>query len=51
MIDSLLEEGSLVQCAVAVKHVEKAGTYDVNWTATPIQGAQMWLVAVADNEH
>ena len=51
VLDSLLEEGSLVQCAVAVKHVEKAGTYDVNWTATPIQGAQMWLVAVADNEH
>lgn len=51
VIDSLLEEGSLVQCAVAVKHVEKAGRYDVTWTATPIQGAQMWLVAVADHAH
>ena len=50
VVDSLLDEGALVQCAVAVKHVEKAGSYDVTWTATPIQGAQMWLVAVADNE-
>ena len=49
VIDSLLEEGSLVQCAVAVKHVDQAGRYDVTWTATPIQGAQMWLVAVADH--
>jgi hypothetical protein len=46
VIDSLLAEGSLVQCAVAVKTVTSAGTYDVSWTATPVQGAQLWLVAV-----
>lgn len=48
VIDSILESGSLVQCAVAVRHVETAGRYDVTWTSTPTQGAQMWLVAVAD---
>lgn len=48
VIDSILEEGMLVQCAVAVRHVDAAGTYDVTWTATPTQGAQMWLVAVPD---
>jgi hypothetical protein len=46
VVDSLLEAGSLVQCAVAVKSVATAGTYNVTWTATPVQGAQMWLVAV-----
>ena len=46
VIDSVLDEGALVQCAVAVKYVDKAGTYDVTWKATPLQGAQMWLVAV-----
>ena len=46
VIDSLLEAGSLVQCAVAVKTVSAAGTYDVTWTATPEQGAQLWLIAV-----
>ncbi len=48
VIDSVLESGALVQCAVAVKHVETAGSYNVTWAATPSQGAQMWLVAVAD---
>jgi len=37
---------AFVQCAVAVRSVTKAGTYDVTWTATPAQGAQMWLIAV-----
>jgi hypothetical protein len=46
VIDSLLEAGSLVQCAVAAKTVSAAGTYDVTWTATPDQGAQLWLIAV-----
>ncbi len=46
VIDSVLVEGSLVQCAVAVKNVAAAGTYDVTWTATPVQGAQLWLIAV-----
>ncbi len=46
VIDSVLESGELVQCAVAVKNVSEAGTYDVTWTATPRQGAQLYLVAV-----
>jgi hypothetical protein len=46
VVDSILEAGSLVQCAVAVKEVTAAGTYNVTWTATPAQGAQLWLVAV-----
>jgi len=45
-VDSILKEGSLVQCAVAVKNVTEAGTYTVSWTADPVQGAQLWLVAV-----
>jgi hypothetical protein len=46
VIDSVLESGELVQAAVAVKNVSAAGTYDVTWTATPRQGAQLYLVAV-----
>lgn len=46
LVDSLLRAGALVQCAVAVKNVAAAGTYDITWTATPTQGAQLWLVAV-----
>ncbi|MGR4871823.1 hypothetical protein ACIPRI_23495 [Variovorax sp. LARHSF232] len=46
VIDSILESGSLVQCAVAVRQVGAAGSYNVTWTATPQQGAQLWLVAV-----
>lgn len=46
VLDSVLEAGSLVQCAVAAKTVTAAGTYDVTWTATPDQGAQLWLIAV-----
>ncbi len=46
VIDSILKAGLLVQCAVAVKNVSAAGTYDVTWTATPAQGAQLWLIAV-----
>lgn len=46
VIDSILKEGALVQCAVAVKEVSAAGTYDVTWTATPTQGAQMYLLAI-----
>jgi hypothetical protein len=40
------ETGSFVQCAVAVKNVSAAGTYNVTWTSDPPQGAQLWLVAV-----
>jgi hypothetical protein len=46
VIDSLLAPGALVQCAVAIRRVDKAGSYDVTWTAFPRQGAQLWLVAV-----
>jgi hypothetical protein len=46
VINSVLEEGELVQSAVAVKEVTAAGDYDVTWTATPAQGAQLWLIAV-----
>ena len=40
------ETDSFVQCAVAVKNVSAAGTYNVTWTSTPVQGAQLWLIAV-----
>lgn len=46
VVDSILAQGALIQCAVAVKEVPGAGTYDVTWEATPVQGAQLWLVAV-----
>ena len=46
VIDSFLDAGNLVQCAVAVKRVEAAGTYSVTWTSVPGQGAQLWIVAV-----
>jgi hypothetical protein len=29
-----------------VRQVAAAGTYDVTWTSTPPQGAQLWLAAV-----
>ncbi|MEP7311013.1 MAG: hypothetical protein ABI859_00395 [Pseudomonadota bacterium] len=46
VIDAVLESGALVQCAVAVKQVSAAGSYDVTWKATPKQGAQMWVIAI-----
>ncbi|HSV59534.1 MAG TPA: hypothetical protein VLJ19_11595 [Variovorax sp.] len=46
VVDSVLASGSLVQCAVAIRQVSAAGTYNVTWTSTPQQGAQLWLVAV-----
>jgi hypothetical protein len=46
VIDSVLVSGALVQSAVAVKEVTAAGSYDVTWTSTPVQGAQLWIVAV-----
>jgi hypothetical protein len=46
VVDSVLLSGSVIQCAVAVKNVTDAGTYDVTWAAKPEQGAQLWLVAV-----
>ena len=46
VVESALFSGSMVQFAAAVKNVTQAGTYNVTWTATPLQGAQLWLIAV-----
>ena len=45
-IDSQLLSGCDVEVVVATKNVTNAGTYNVTWTATPSQGAHMWLAAV-----
>lgn len=37
---------SYIQAAVATKDVAGPGTYNVTWSATPEQGANLWLVAV-----
>ena len=46
-IDSYLHlpPNSGVQAAVAVKQVDKAGTYSVTWNGSPAQGAILWLFA------
>lgn len=44
--DAVLLAHWIVQCAVATKSVPGAGTYNVTWTATPAQGAQLYLVAI-----
>ena len=47
VIESLvkLPEGSAVQCVVAYKEVDRAGTYNVTWTHAPEQSAPLWLFA------
>lgn len=35
-----------VQCAIATKEVNAAGTYNVEWTETPDQGACLYLISV-----
>ncbi len=35
-----------VQMYVATKNVAAAGTYNVTWNTTPVQGAQLYLIAV-----
>ena len=45
-IASQLLSGCDVEVVVATKDVPGAGTYNVTWTATPSQGAHLWLVAV-----
>jgi hypothetical protein len=47
VVDSylLLPENSGVQCAVAYRQVTQAGTYEVSWVGSPIQGAILWLFA------
>jgi hypothetical protein len=47
VIDSELQHSwGWVQAAIATKNVAAAGKYDVTWTASPAQGAHLWLVAV-----
>ena len=45
-IDSELMAACQVEVVVATKDVPGAGTYNVTWTATPTQGAHMYLVAI-----
>lgn len=47
VIDQYLDlpPNSGVQAAVAVKQVDRPGTWDVSWTGTPAQGAILWLFA------
>jgi len=47
VIDRFLElpPNSGVQCAVAVRQVDRAGSYRVTWSGTPAQGAILWLFA------
>lgn len=40
-----LPEDSAVQCVVAYKDVDRAGTYHVTWTNAPPQSAPLWLFA------
>ncbi|KRF02125.1 hypothetical protein ASG87_11640 [Frateuria sp. Soil773] len=41
----MLPDNSGVQCAVAFRQVDAAGTYNVSWIGAPIQGAILWLLA------
>ncbi|TBR36186.1 MULTISPECIES: hypothetical protein [Dyella] len=52
MIDSylMLPDNSGVQAAVAVRQVDQAGTYNVSWIGSPIQGAILWLFAFQANK-
>lgn len=47
-IDAFVElpDESGVQGAVAWRQVDNAGTYRIHWTAVPIQGAALWLIAI-----
>ena len=45
-INSQLLSSCEVEVVVATKDVAAAGAYNVTWTATPSQGAHLWLVAV-----
>jgi len=42
-----LPPNSAVQCAVAVRAVDRAGRYSVTWRTRPAQGAPLWLFAFA----
>lgn len=40
-----LPPNSAVQCVVAYRQVSAAGSYNVSWSTSPIQGAPLWLFA------
>lgn len=46
LASELRSADQIIEGALAVKEVTEAGTYDVTWTETPDQGAQLWLIAV-----
>jgi hypothetical protein len=46
VLESILLRGGLVQCCLAYKIVEEAGSYDVTWQSSPQQGAILWLAAL-----
>lgn len=48
LIDAFVElpDESGVQGAVAWRQVDSAGTYRVHWTAAPVQGAALWIIAI-----
>lgn len=47
IVDAQLTNTSCaIQAVIAAKEVADAGTYNVTWTATPAQGAHLWLIAV-----
>jgi hypothetical protein len=48
LIDAFIKlpDESGVQGAVAWREVKEAGTYRVHWTAAPVQGAALWLIAI-----
>lgn len=46
VIETVTGGPSNIQAAMAVQQVSGAGTYSITWTASPAQGAQMWVAAV-----
>ena len=43
-----LPPNSAVQCVVAVREVDSAGSYSLTWATSPAQGAPLWLFAFGD---
>jgi len=48
LIDAFVQlpDESGVQGAVAWRQVSEAGRYRVHWTAAPVQGASLWIIAI-----
>jgi hypothetical protein len=44
--DQVLISFNAIETVVATKDVSAAGTYNITWDATPVQGTHLWLVAV-----